>query len=149
MIKSIFILFIALLFCPKVHSQEIDLLGTWSSYDVIPLNPKKEIVTEATKLNFRSALTLNEDSTFTLVTSGYEVVMGKFSIRNRILTLFKLQGFEEYERYWEIQWPFEGNDPYPDTEVIDIYIPTQCEVQHKKKGTTYTAQVYALYKRVD
>lgn len=129
-------------------AQTSDLIGTWESYDVYPVNSNKEQMTEEMKSNFHSTITFNDDSTFVLVTDGLHAMMGKFSYRNGFITLFQLSGFENYQRFCEFQWS-DGQDPNPATAPIDITIPTEGEVMHKKKETVYPSTVYALYKRAN
>jgi hypothetical protein len=57
--------------------QNIDIIGTWTGYDVQTSNPKKFVLTDPN--SFKSVLSMNSDSTFTLITSGYAVVMGKLT----------------------------------------------------------------------
>lgn len=128
-------------------SQKFDVIGDWEGYKVLTKNPKKEALADS--LKFRSILSMNADSTFTLVTSGFEVVMGKFQVNPNVISLYKLIGFEDYQLYWEMRWSPPGKDPYADTPEIDMMIPTQAEVKNLKKKTVYTTQVYALYKRIE
>lgn len=128
-------------------SQNFDVIGDWDGYKVLTKNPKKEAVADS--LNFKSVLSMNADSTFTLVTSGFEVVMGKYKVHPNVISLYKLVGFEDYELYWEMRWAPPGEDPNPDSPEIDMMIPTQAEVMHLKKKTVYTTQVYVLFKKME
>ncbi|MFT6245651.1 MAG: hypothetical protein ACJA0U_002800 [Salibacteraceae bacterium] len=130
----------------STFAQNIDIIGTWTGYDVQTSNPKKFVLADPN--SFKSVLSMNSDSTFTLITSGYEVVMGKFTAGPNYIILFKLVGFEVYERYWDIRWA-NGNDPYDQTPEIDMLIPTMAEVLHKKKNTKEVLQVYGLFKKTE
>lgn len=127
-------------------AQDLDLIGSWANSIVITGNEKKEeLVNPQT---FSSALSLNADSTFTLVTTGFEIVMGKFTAGPNFIIFFKLIGFEDYQRFWDIRWQ-EGNDPFPDTPEIDMMIPTQAMVQNKKKMKPFTSQVYVIFEKIE
>lgn len=127
-------------------AQNIDLIGTWTGYDVLTSNPKKLVLADPD--SFKSVLSMNSDSTFTLITNGYEVVMGKFTAGPNYIILFKLVGFEDYERYWDIRW-VSGNDPYDQTPEIDMLIPTMGEILNKKKNTKEVSQIYGLFKKTE
>ncbi|NQY66973.1 MAG: hypothetical protein HRT72_04530, partial [Flavobacteriales bacterium] len=127
-------------------AQNIDLIGTWTGYNVQTGNPKKFALADSS--SFKSVLSMNSDSTFTLITRGHEIVMGNFTAGPNFIILFKLVGFEDYERYWDIRWT-KGNDPYEQTSEIDMLIPTMATVLNKKKNTTGVTQVYVLYKKTE
>jgi len=129
-------------------SQTLDVVGSWENSLVMTGNDKKEELVDS--LRFSSILSLNSDSTFTLVTSGYEAVMGKFSMGSNYIVFFKLTGFEEYQRFWDIRWEQGTNDPFADTPgVIDMMLPTKALVQNKKKRKPFTSQVYVVYTKLE
>lgn len=129
-------------------AQQPDILGTWECYEAVPYNTKKEMIADTTGI--KSTLELNTDSTFTIVTKGHEIVMGYFTCSPGSIILFKLIGFEDYQRFWEIRWTPGEKDPYPNTKgIIDINLPTVAKVKHRKKNTEYVTDVYGLYKRIE
>lgn len=137
---------LALLASNTTFSQDVDLIGSWESTRVMTGNDKKEELVNPSA--FRSVLTLNADSTFTLITSGSEIVMGKYSTGPNLIIFFKLVGFESYQQFWDVRWPEGDTDPFPETPEFDFMIPTQALVQNKKKMKPFTSQVYAVFKKI-
>lgn len=131
----------------EANSQNLDLIGTWENNSVMTGNSKKEELADS--LTFKSVLSMNADSTFTLVTSGFEIVMGKFKIQKNFIVFYKLVGFEDYQRFWDIRLEEGQVDPFPDTPEIDMMLPTQALVQNKKKKKPFTSQVYVFYTKIE
>lgn len=145
--KSIIVL-LSLLVTTSSYSQDFNVVGTWEGYKVIIGNPNKYELADSAI--FQSILSMNPDSTFTLVTSGLEIVMGKFTAGPNNFMLSRLVGFEQYREFWDVRWPPGTSDPYTDTpDVIDILIPTHANVMHKKKKKVSIEQVYVLYRRIE
>lgn len=141
-----FIVLLALVMSYSVSAQNLDIIGSWANSKVITGNEKKEELVNSQ--TFSSVLSLNADSTFTLVTSGFEIVMGKFTAGPNFIIFFKLIGFEDYQRFWDVRWE-SGNDPFPDTPEIDMMIPTQALVQNKKKMKPFTSRVYVIFEKIE
>ncbi|MDC0098971.1 hypothetical protein OAI90_01670 [Crocinitomicaceae bacterium] len=128
----------------SAFAQNINIIGTSTRHEVQTSNLKRFVLADPN--SFKSVLYMN--STFTLITNGYAVVIGKLTTGPNYIILFKRVGFEDYESYWDTRW-VGGNDSYDQTPEIDILIPTMAEVLHKKKNTKKVSKVYGLFKKME